>query len=867
MSEPAHRNRNLSHFHLKDSAKPTEYTSRTKNLSALPSPKRPDDVVGHSNRLKKELQEAIETSRRLASEAGIGAAPVAGGNYLTVSGRDGFAPEIEKLESAGLIVVAFPDVQENISDGAGSENGPTPGEGLVTVFIPDGKLEGVRKRLKEYAASPEKPKNERLVNRIGRFRRATLRMLWTDSPSLFPDSQETIWWEVWLRDTRSGSVVEHFQTLARRDKLDMGREVLSFPERFVLLVRATPEQLELLMLECGELAELRRASTNPQVFCDLPNVDQGEYARDLAARLEAAEPTAPAVCILDTGVNQGHPLLTDSLSPGDVHTADIAWGTADHYGHGTQMAGLALFGGELPRLLESSVRVTLRHRLESAKILPPRGQTQPELYGAKTSNAVNEIEGHAPHRQVRTFSMAVTNDELHLPGEPTSWSAAVDALAAGRIINPDGPALKYDSESGATPRRLFLISTGNIDIPKIEHLDESRKSPVLDPAHAWNALTVGAYTDKCEADLGSAFAPGSTVVAKRGSLSPYSRTSVHEGFSGWPIKPEILMEGGNKVIEPGASAGLSTEHLELLTTSGNFNTTHFTTTKMTSAAVSQAAHMAARIQAHHLNWWPETIRALLVHSARWTSEMEKQLPGRCTKGEADRFVRTFGFGVPDLDRALRSAKDALTLVLEDEILPYRESSYGDMNFYSLPWPKNELERLSGNTVKLRVTLSYFIDPYPVRKEKERQARYASAHLRFDLNRALEEPRAFLLRINGKEKDQKRDKAPKDQGDWLLGPEKRHVGSLHHDIWTGNAGELAKKNTLAVTPVAGWMKDAPKKREGRDKLRYALVVSIETTDVEADLWAEVEQQIKVPVGVTVARSSGERQQASVVREVH
>lgn len=857
MSEPAHRNRNLTHFHLKNSARPTAYTPRSRNLSDLPSPKRPDDVVGHSSRLQRELDEAIETSRRLAVEAGIGAAPVSGGSYLTVSGRDGFAPEIKKLESAGLTVVAFPDAPGIDSDAPGSGAEPTPSEDLVTVFIPDGKLAGIFKRLNDYAASPEKPKNEALVNRIGRFRRATLRMLWTDSPSLFPDSQEKIWWEVWLRGTRSGSVIEHFQTLARRHQLAVGSEFLAFPERIVLLARATPEQLELLMLECGELAELRRARINPQVFCDLPNVEQGEYARDLAARLQSAGPTAPAVCILDTGVNRGHPLLTDSLSSGDVHTADSNWGTADHHGHGTQMAGLALFGGELPRLLASSVRVTLRHRLESAKILPPSGQTKPELYGAKTGNAVNEVEAHAPHRQVRTFSMAVTNDEPDLPGEPTSWSAAVDALAAGRIINPDGPALRYDSESGATPRRLFLISTGNIDTPETEHLDVSRESPVLDPAHAWNALTVGAYTDKCEADLGTSFAPGSAVVAKRGSLSPYSRTSVHEGFSGWPIKPEILMEGGNKVITPGSRSGLSTEHLELLTTSWDFNRTHFTPAKMTSAAVSQAAHMAARIQAHNPNWWPETIRALLVHSARWTSEMEKHLPGRRTKGDADRFVRTFGFGVPDLDRALRSAKDALTLVLEDEILPYRESSYGDMNVYSLPWPKNELERLGGNTVKLRVTLSYFIDPYPVRKEKERQARYASAHLRFDLNRALEEPRAFLLRINGKEKDQKRDEAPKEQGDWLLGPEKRHVGSLHHDIWTGPAGQLAKKNTLAVTPVAGWMKDAPKKREGRDKLRYALIVSIETTDVEADLWAEVEQQIKVPVVVTVDRSSGKR----------
>ena len=46
-------------------------------------------------------------------------------------------------------------------------------------------------------------------------------------------------------------------------------------------------------------------------------------------------------------------------------------------------------------------------------------------------------------------------------------------------------------------RRLFIVSAGNVDRNALaaEHLGRSDTDPVHDPAHAWNALTVGAFTD------------------------------------------------------------------------------------------------------------------------------------------------------------------------------------------------------------------------------------------------------------------------------------------------------------------------------------------------------------------------------------
>lgn len=87
----------------------------------------------------------------------------------------------------------------------------------------------------------------------------------------------------------------------------------------------------------------------------------------------------------------------------------------------------------------------------------------------------------------------------------------------------------------------------------------------------------------------------------------------------------------------------------------------------TSAAVAQAARMAAQLGAAHPEFWPETIRALMVHSAEWTEPMLAAF-GR-TPGKKERYelIRRFGYGVPNLERATASARDCLALFAQMEI--------------------------------------------------------------------------------------------------------------------------------------------------------------------------------------------------------
>ena len=88
--------------------------------------------------------------------------------------------------------------------------------------------------------------------------------------------------------------------------------------------------------------------------------------------------------------------------------------------------------------------------------------------------------------------------------------------------------------------------------------------PIEDPAQAWNALTIGGYTDLI--DVRDEGYENWTPMVAAGELSPHSRTSVTwpQGLS--PFKPELVMEAGNRAVNPGQTEMLTVGSLSLLTT-------------------------------------------------------------------------------------------------------------------------------------------------------------------------------------------------------------------------------------------------------------------------------------------------------------
>jgi hypothetical protein len=745
---------------------------------------------------------------------------------------------------------------------------------IATVFVPNGMKKYFLSRLDSYIETSEggKAKNAALIEGIASIQRATVRELWTDSKEEYPTGLERVWWEVWLRK-RDGNELGRLTSYAREHKMKMSTQHLGFGNRIVTLLHASIDELGEALALLDDISELRLPHDVTSTIARESAADQGDWVKDLVARLTPAPDDAPIACLLDTGVDYAHPLLKDSIGKDDVYVVEPSWNLRDVEKHGTKMAGFALYG-DLAQALRSSMPVVLRHRLESVKFrhhthLPDNLNDERYLFGATTARAVDMPEIHAPKRS-RVFSIACSVELLpqrllktNDPGKPTSWSATIDALAAGRAIDYSISKFTYLDPEKNMGGRLFVVNAGNIRnfYPNDNPLDRSDLEPVEDPGQSWNAITVGAFTNLDDMSGAIPGFKGYVPLASRGELAPMSRTSVIFDPRKWPVKPDVVAEGGNFAVSPDGSTVDTPDNLSLLTTTPIVpGQGLFATAGETSAATSQVTALAADVMAAYPKFWPETVRALVIHSAEWTPAMKERLDIKQTRENRIKLLRRYGMGVPNLSRALYSARDALTLISESTIRPFEflpengnEGRIREMNLHELPWPTDALADLHDVEVRMRVTLSYFIEPNPSSRGWSGRYLYPSHGLRFSVRRATESTDVFRKRINNaaRDKGEKVMNAESDSKEWFFGVnQQQSAGSLHTDIWTGTAQDLSMRGVIAVYPVAGWWKHNKAADRSETGVKYSLVISIESPEVDTDLWTPVYNQIATAIAVEI-----------------
>jgi len=712
---------------------------------------------------------------------------------------------------------------------------------MATVYVPHQKRSNFLRKIREYEEEVTKRnqfKHKKLIESISDIRRSVLESFWRPDERLSIPGDESIWVEVWLSSDLD-QVIEQFHTLLRERQLSLGEGLLKFPERTIEVILANRAQLEYLIDASDNIAEFRLAKKVASFFIEFDNRDQLEEARRLLARSSIDPNSDVAVTILDSGVNSGHILIRPFLEDADLHAVNLAWGTHDHDGHGTLMAGTALYGDVL-EALNSNAPLQIMHRLESVKILPPPpDENDRKLWGYYTSQGISRVQIQAPDRK-RILCMAVTSPDNSDRGRPSSWSGEIDRVTSG-----------YGEEQ---KRQLLIVSAGNVEGSENfrAYPHSNRTNEVHDPGQAWNALTIGAYTDKVQ--ITHPTLRGYEPIAPRGGLSPFSTTSSTWSPRTWPIKPEILMEGGNVARGPNDSI-IDTEDLKLLSTCHEPQTAQFISFEATSAAAAQASWMAAKIQAHYPNVWPETIRGLLVHTAQWTDTMKRQfLPSLARKSDYAKLLRICGYGVPNLDRALYCATNMLTLVSQAELQPYDKRVKNlvtrDMHLYKLPWPLDALRDLGEVQVQMRITLSYFIEPGPGEIGWQDRYRYPSYALRFAVNGPLEDEADFVRRINSMARDEGEHPSTQGPGDhWVIG-EARNVGSIHSDIWEGSAADLATSNLIGIYPAVGWWRERAYLGRWNQRCRYSLIVSIITPVETVDIYTPVAVQVGVAIPIEI-----------------
>jgi Subtilase family len=725
--------------------------------------------------------------------------------------------------------------------------GTNPDSGAVILDAPGASLPQLRQKVVDYADDSKVKKTRANESAIAPLRLVQLASLdalgasWLRSYD--GDRASARWFELGCRggkyrpasDTGNSQHQMHHQ-LRRLGALGVGENLRYFlaSELVYFFVRLSVEQLTQLLgaVDCiFEVEPVPLDVLSWLLFEDQP------VATLRACTVAVPEKAAPSVVLLDSGVATAHPLLKAVT----LSSASVLPGVAspeDTFGHGTKMAGVALFGDELaPGIQAGQLRAP--HWLQSVRLLqePGKGTASDDfsyLWPELTREAVERAEDGDPEPlRPRAFVLAVTRRSA--PEGPTLWSQAVDQLA-------------FNDGRG----RLLCVSAGNP--PDSRWLTLAKDYPqgqltekLHDPANAANALTVGAFTSKTQLPKDSDYL-GAGIVARAGGISPFTST----GTLGRALKPDVVFEGGNLAVS-GALADQNVPTLATLTTSHRWTTgSPIALINMTSEAAARAGHMAARMWSEDRSLRPETVRGLIVHSATWTSAMCDQFIGK-----EDRLAAC-GYGVPDFSGAIECVRDRATVIVEDQLanavrkeVPREPGSRGRKTkvveerphkLFRLPIPDG-LASVTAD-VEVRVTLSYFPEPSGYGRRL-----FYGMEIRWDMQGPLENEEQFRDRINEavREKADGKRRRPRkfdSKGfEWTVGATLRSRGTVQSDWWRGPGALLAGSKLLVVFPKYGWWDSLDALRFNTQ--RFSLIATVTAPDV----YAPVAAAIAVPSLIT------------------
>ena len=821
-------------FILQDTYEIHQYTADSSRSRTAFAPRNRDS---HGKRLLRQLDDVWKGNEQQKAM------------FASIKEREGTYIEFKGAEDCDLVSKSLENNREGIEllnfRNEISSNGVKVQ--AATVFVPTGKEGYFNKKVQEYLEENTikgNAKNKPLVESIESIRLAVISSFWTGNIGDIPDNTD-VWCEFWLRsgDLDEKSTSNQFYQLCGKLGIEHKETCIIFPEKVIVLAKTNRNAIQNLLNANSNIAEIRRAPEVASFYTKMNVNEANSWILDLKGRIIVNQ-TPTYVCILDTGVNYSHTLLKDILSSTHVQSVNVNWGVDDREGHGTEMAGLCEYF-DLEPILSHNKAVTINHKLESVKLLQRSGEGyDPDLYGAVTASAVSMAEIANPQAK-RVFCMAITADKYTTKdGTPSSWSAELDNIISG---------------ASDDIRKLYVVSAGNVKYEELEvvaYPNANINHQVEDPGQAWNAITVGAYSDRIQ--LTDKTFSGWSVIADVGELCPFSSTSMYWDDK-WPIKPEILMDGGNAITD---GVNIDTcDDVSILTTNKDVTIRPLTTINATSAATAQAAYMAAELISEYPDLWEETIRALIIHSAQWTNKMKEQFCTDVKKSSGIRsLLRICGYGIANLDRARYSIDNSVNMIIQAELQPYCKdgSSYKtkDMHLHKIPWPSEILQSLGNTEVSMKVTLSYYIEPAPDQKGWNNKYRYASGALRFEVINKDQSKEDFLKRVNKAVRDDDGDKGAGSTGSgrWFLGKDNRDVGSIHSDIWTGPAVDLADCYYIAVYPVIGWWRERHNLGRYNEKMRYSLVVSISTMEENVDFYTPiqtiVEQQITTDVEINV-----------------
>jgi hypothetical protein len=541
----------------------------------------------------------------------------------------------------------------------------------------------------------------------------------------------------------------------------------------------------------------------PQAHVTVPAVVS--FALDDLPEPKALAETAPQLCIIDSGLIEGHPLLEGAVigarskSYPDTLGSPIPAAGTDAARHGTAVAGVALYG-DLDRCVLSKT-FEPGAAIINARILDDNNK----LAHDRMPYIRDIVEGLA--KTCRIFNLSFG---LEAAGSALSpYAADLDALVRERdaiIIVAAGnehPEGKYPQPSLLPPHPAHLLEDG---------------LEVLRPAEALNVLTVGSITTHKDPHPGNAAIRG--AAGKRTS-SPFTRAGALQGV----VKPDLVEEGGDLAIDTQLDRWTRNPGLRIPTTGPEYATSGklFTYSDGTSIAAPKVAHLVARLMAAMPEVSANLVRALLVNSASYPEGVESY--------SKEQKLRLCGFGVPDLDRAMHCTDSRATLYFAGEI------EIDAVHLFEIPVP----DELTTSKGKKRITVTVAYDP-PVSALE--QVRPAGINLTWKVAKANVEDSVIEAAIAAEAEQELADAGEKpkkkkvfEAGTISRRPQQRGTVQKNVFEWSRNVSGNAWR--LALTAKA------TRAAHAHEKQRYAVVVTVEHTSAPIAVYQAI--RARLPAG--------------------
>lgn len=780
--------------------------SYKKTTNALPKQSAPIDPITQKNKLKNQItdiQNQIKNRKKLRD-------PLADREIISI-----------QLRPSEYFNVNIFNPQDATPIG-------TTTEGAIAYDINSKFLNQMLRKLDLYSSKITRPYNN-IINPINKISLINLSLKLNE----LPDDQP-IWFEI---TCRGGTRIEPY--INRRTEHQIKRalifyesEILKFvaSEQIYFFVKLSINQMKLIIESVDCIYDINKSS---DLIRDFNYFDQPVEKEIKKFTLLKPEDESPIVTIIDTGIKDNHPLLKNAIL--NANRVDGISSNIDTDGHGTKMAGIALYDGNIGLHINNGF-YQASHWIQSVKTLatPGQGTGSDDNYTCWpviTEDAIEKSEQSSiGHNRIYTMAITRPMNATHpaqkffsqrlSPDVQTIWSHAIDELA-------------YNNNK----QRLIIVSAGNTDISNwlsISQLypQENLIHKIHEPSQAKNALTVGAFTEKdivAPHPYIKSIYPNHVAVSPKGGISPYTSSGSVSGATA--IKPDIVMEGGNLGIY-GQNYDHSIPSLCTLTT-GIKQNHPLELFSMTSEATARAAGFAAQIYKTNEKLWASTVRGLIVHSASWTDTMLVQFPA------IDDRMAVCGYGVPNLNFAKECIISRATIFFQDEMPNLKQEKVLKINkkrgskkefhkedkrvlkIYKIPL---DFDITDDADVEMRVTLSYLPEP-----SKFGSKTLHGIDLKWDMQGPREQQSDFLSRINELNRPIKNGKRIHESRlksfDWEIGKKRRSRGTVQSDRWQGKLSDLTLTGDklIAVIPVLGWWDR--RKNLRFQSMKFSLIVSI------------------------------------------